>query len=79
MTHKTIYLESTPLDLSNGMSHYAESALRQKLQKKRVIPKSYLHAHIFGSANAKNLGKRFFDLLINCNRSIYIVYSDFKL
>ena len=65
MTRKTIYLESTSLELSNGTSHYAESALRQKLQKKRVISKGYLHAHIFRSANAKNLGKRFFDLLIN--------------
>ena len=41
-----IYLESTPWELSNGMSHYAESAFCQKLQHRHFIPKIYLNANI---------------------------------
>ena len=66
-------MESTPWELSNGKSHYAESAPRQKLQKRRVILKSYLHAHIFGSKNDKDLGKSFF-WSINKLQSIYIYF-----
>ena len=64
-------MESNPWELSNGMSHYPESALHQKLQKRSVIQKSYLHAHIFASTNTKGLGKRFF-WSINKLQSIYI-------
>ena len=55
-----IYLESTPGEFSNGMSHYAESVFCQKLQNRRFIPKGYLDALIFGSTNTKELEKSVF-------------------
>ena len=41
------------------MSHYAESALCQKLQNRRFIPKRCLDANILGLTNAKELEKSF--------------------
>ena len=64
------------------MSHYAESALCQKLQNRRVIPKSYLNAIKYISSDTQRLKswkEVLFDQLINCNRPTHIVYSDFKL
>ena len=42
------------------MLHYAENAVCQKLQKRRLIPRRYLNADILESTNAKNLEKVFF-------------------
>ena len=42
------------------MLHYAENAVYQKFQKRRLIPGKYLNADILESTNAKNLEKVFF-------------------
>ena len=58
------------------MSHYAKSVFYPKLRKKHFIQKRYLNAHVFGSTNAKELEKKgFFDLLVNCNRPIDILFT----
>ena len=61
------------------MSHYAQKAVCQKLQKRRLIPRRYLNADILESRNGKNEEKVFFHLLINSNQPIYIVSSNSKL
>ena len=53
------------------MLHYAENAVCQKLQKRRLIPRRYLNADILESTNAKNLEKVFYSST-NTLQPIYI-------
>ena len=41
------------------MSHYAQKAVSQKLQKRLLIPRRYLNADVLESTNAKDPEKLF--------------------
>ena len=62
---KYIYLKSTPLELSNSVSHNSQSKFMSKVILMTSFSKNTSMANIFKCKNAKKMGKSYF--LSTCN------------